>query len=319
MKTLHRFPFVRVSFILVLGVLLGISGCSTAHLRDAQNALKKGTQLEWSNIYSLDQHIETTLITQETPQQKYREALGIIDELLKYDVKQLSADNLLGTALLLKAICIWKIEPDKPDRNGDADTPMSKEEWKTYRKQWKTSLDSAVDAAKEAGLSIEQKRLATALPSLLVSDLTYDRIAEHTKCSTLSNSTFNTVVTDLISGEHAVVKELNALEQEVTPNNSANRIQKEKTIRELPWRLYLLEAQLTAFINYHAALNRFCTKRPPDQYKDDLIATWGRYCKALGTLPEKETAKWRAKIMLERITNKSSYDDDIKICPIGKE
>jgi hypothetical protein len=290
-------------------VLLGISGCSTAHLRDAQNALKKGTQLEWSNIYSLDQHIETTLITQETPQQKYKEALRIIDELLEDDVKQLGTDNLLGTTLLLRAICIWKIEPDKPARSGDADTPMSDEEWKTYRKQWMTSLDSAVDVAKKAGLSIEQKRLATALPSLLISDLTYDRIAEHTKCNTLSNSTFNTIVTDLISGEHAVVKELNALEQEVTPNNSANRIQKEKTIRELPWRLYLLEAQLTAFINYHAALNRFCTKRPPDQYKDDLIATWRRYCAVLATLPNREAAKRRAEILRKGLTNKSSYDD----------
>lgn len=117
-RTTHVNLLIR-ALTLALAIV-ALSGCTAYHLRDAQNAFNEGSQLEWR------QHTGTSLTGEDALSQpdvlyqaatdgnasaaSYLYANEALDYLLSKKRASLVEDNLLGTALTLKALCLWRLD-----------------------------------------------------------------------------------------------------------------------------------------------------------------------------------------------------------------
>lgn len=111
---MNRFPRIaslRLLFLLFLVMAL-LAGCSTHNLRVAQDKFEEGSMQEW--IIRTDPAQSTgaaSLLPATRPYTiSYREALVLVDKNLAEHKDSLIQDNLYCTALVLKALCLWKLD-----------------------------------------------------------------------------------------------------------------------------------------------------------------------------------------------------------------
>lgn len=135
----------------ILLTILMLSGCTAYHLRNAQNAFRDGAVEEWK---ALNGQLETgtvydLAVGDKEPLANYRYALDELDGLLKEDRTSLESDGLLGTALTLQTLCLWKLGDEQ--RRAEA-----------------------AKAAKAAGLTPEQAVLVGLSEHLAKADRMYD-------------------------------------------------------------------------------------------------------------------------------------------------
>ena len=96
--------------LLGLLILLLAAGCGTHRLRQAQEAFNGAARLEAQSILENKDLSGDPLL--EIPQalNQYRIALALTEEALTKYGGRLQSDKLYGTALMLKALCLWRIE-----------------------------------------------------------------------------------------------------------------------------------------------------------------------------------------------------------------
>lgn len=95
--------------LLGLLILLLIAGCGTHRLSQAQDAFNGATRLEAQSTIENEDLSGDPLL--EIPQalSQYRIALALTEEALTEYGGKLQNDKLYGTALMLKALCLWRI------------------------------------------------------------------------------------------------------------------------------------------------------------------------------------------------------------------
>jgi len=95
--------------LLGLLILLLVAGCGAHRLRQAQDAFNGAARLEAQSTIENEDVAGDPLL--EIPQalNQYRIALALTEEALTEYGGQLQSDKLLGTALMLKALCLWRI------------------------------------------------------------------------------------------------------------------------------------------------------------------------------------------------------------------
>ncbi|GAB7021743.1 hypothetical protein [Salidesulfovibrio brasiliensis] len=135
----------------ILLTILMLSGCATYHLRNAQNAFRDGAVEEWKALNGQQETgtVYDLAVGDKEPLANYRYALDELDGLLKEDRASLENDGLLGTALTLQTLCLWKLGDE--ERRGEA-----------------------AKAAKAAGLTPEQIILVDLSKPLAKADRMYD-------------------------------------------------------------------------------------------------------------------------------------------------
>ena len=115
MYRIPRIASLRLIILSLLAIVL-LAGCSTHNLRVAQDKFEEGSMQEW--IIRNDPAHNTgaaSLLPATRPHTiSYREALALVDENLKEHKDSLIQDNLYCTALVLKALCHWKL--DQPEK-----------------------------------------------------------------------------------------------------------------------------------------------------------------------------------------------------------
>lgn len=117
-RTTHANLLVRALTLAV--TIIALSGCAAYHLRDAQNAFNEGSQLEWRQhtgtpVTGKDAFSQPDVLYQAATDgnasaASYLYANEALDYLLSEKRASLVEDNLLGTALTLKALCLWRLD-----------------------------------------------------------------------------------------------------------------------------------------------------------------------------------------------------------------
>ena len=95
--------------LLGLLILLLVAGCGTHRLRQAQDAFNGAAQLEAQSTIENEDATGDPLL--EIPQalSQYRIALALTEEALTDYGDRLQSERLYGTALMIKALCLWRI------------------------------------------------------------------------------------------------------------------------------------------------------------------------------------------------------------------
>lgn len=106
-QTLHHAQVISIRLILLV-VLLGSWGCSTRYLREAQNHWNRGAQSE-SAIFAHGYLADQALTTQANANTEYKLALSLLESELAKNTDELRKEKLYGTALMLKAMCLWRL------------------------------------------------------------------------------------------------------------------------------------------------------------------------------------------------------------------
>jgi hypothetical protein len=90
----------------VLLVLLCLAACSARTLRDAQDAFSDAAAIE-NRAFGIDN--PGALLDQSAAAAGYRVALDLVTTEIERNETSLRADDLLGSALVLKAMCEWRL------------------------------------------------------------------------------------------------------------------------------------------------------------------------------------------------------------------
>lgn len=155
-KQTQQLPYsirrVVQSTVLVALVMMA-SACGTIrHIREAQDAFNNAAEAERAAPFETDPSARWV----STAAAEYRLALGLTARELRDNRQALDEDDLLGTALMLKALCIWRL--------GDlGEMPLQGNE-----------LTSALDVVSAFGpekLGTRDRTLFFALPGLRDHDL----------------------------------------------------------------------------------------------------------------------------------------------------
>lgn len=111
---MYRFPRIaslRLLLFSLLAIVL-LAGCSTHNLRIAQDKFEEGSLQEWLIRNDSAQNPNAvSLLTATMPYTvSYREALDLVRENITKNKDSLIKDKLYGDALLLKSVCLWKLD-----------------------------------------------------------------------------------------------------------------------------------------------------------------------------------------------------------------
>ncbi|MCU0864054.1 MAG: hypothetical protein MUC36_09695 [Planctomycetes bacterium] len=104
---IHRRLF---SALLVAAIWL-LGACSSVrHIRDAQDSFNRAAQVEFEESQLDAGHSADAVATGPTAAREYTTALALLRRELRQNADELAADKLTGTALLLEALCVWRLE-----------------------------------------------------------------------------------------------------------------------------------------------------------------------------------------------------------------
>lgn len=93
---------------LSLSVLLTACPAHIRGVREAQDAFDRAATEE-GRLTAAGLGTETGLLTQSSSTAEYRVALALLSREIDRHQRQLRGDRLLGTALVLKALCLWRL------------------------------------------------------------------------------------------------------------------------------------------------------------------------------------------------------------------
>jgi hypothetical protein len=161
-------------------VLLLLAACSARRIREAQDAFNQAATAE-QQIEAMPTAGVEGLRGSSSAASGYAVALGLLDEELTQNEAALRQEDLLGTALVLKALCLWRIEALTHDTDGASPpSQMSSDEF------------AAIEAkASQAGvvLGTRDRVLLAALPGLREHDRAL-RAADYATASRFFRSAF---------------------------------------------------------------------------------------------------------------------------------
>jgi hypothetical protein len=102
--------YKQIPFLLALTLTLALaSGCSTTrHIRSAQDSWSRASTIE-NTLFAEGRSIVGGQLEQVEAATEYRLALAQLNQELKENADKLKADKLYGTALMLKAKCLWRL------------------------------------------------------------------------------------------------------------------------------------------------------------------------------------------------------------------
>lgn len=163
----------------------------------------------------------------------YREALTLIEENIKQHKNDLVKDNLYSTALVLKALCLWKL--DKP-----------------------AELDATIREARKVRSSFltEQWQLLVLSKKFLEADHAAALVRQYDAGEDIPLEVYTEVRNTLFDKANGVDKNIeDALSEPVIANN-------------LPLKRYLLSARITIHKNYTTACKYLAT--PTDEQSASL-------------------------------------------------
>lgn len=94
-------------------LVITMTGCSARYIRQAQDEFSRGAQLE--NKAFVRGYEGGISDLAENPATAYRISLSLLNRELDKNGDKLRQDKLYGTALMLKAMCLWRLASD-PDK-----------------------------------------------------------------------------------------------------------------------------------------------------------------------------------------------------------
>jgi hypothetical protein len=146
-----------LAFSLTLAAaLVGGVGCGVRHIREAQDAFSRGALAEQAMYAQATAEQWSPFVASGSPAAgEYAIALSLVERELNENAAALKEDGLYGNALVLKALCIWRLTDLGDITIGEAGD--------------RTKLDMALDEirALPAGtLGTRDRVLAAALPGL---------------------------------------------------------------------------------------------------------------------------------------------------------
>lgn len=100
-RSRRRLPLLLL--VVALGAMLA-SACGIRQIREAQDAFSEAAELERSLAASPD-----PVLAWDSPVLGYRIALDLVDGELEEHREELGEDDLLGGALMLRAMCLWRL------------------------------------------------------------------------------------------------------------------------------------------------------------------------------------------------------------------
>jgi len=268
-KSVVKNMSVRLISTLILLTLVIIAGCAAHTLRDAQDAFKEGAQTEWNMEYDTAYVSEIDILAQyqETPRTNYQSAYDILDELLTNKKSDLKKDNLLGTAQVLKATCIWKLNRKLVELE---------------------NLEKQID---KKTLSDEQKALLAGVKLFMILDGLNKKIEALGYADPNAVEVLNKVVHNVFTAKDPIMAKLGKLYDAKSPAS---------------WRTYIMETQLAAYGMYYDARNSVHDEDslPPDNRLSEIITLWDEYRKALHheDIPKK-IAQNKALYTYQKLTN----------------
>jgi len=97
-------------YVVILSTLL-LAGCTAMELRDAQDHFSRAAEFEsQENLQSMMAYrIDSTAIAYTSALTEYRLAYALVDKIIRDQGQDLQNDGLLGTAYMLKAYSLWRI------------------------------------------------------------------------------------------------------------------------------------------------------------------------------------------------------------------
>lgn len=101
----------RLFSALVFAVLCLLSACSSVrHLREAQDSFNRAAQVELEEARLDAGRAADAVATSPSAAREYAAALALLRRELSENADALAADKLTGTALMLEALCVWRLE-----------------------------------------------------------------------------------------------------------------------------------------------------------------------------------------------------------------
>lgn len=93
---------------IALAILFTATGCSTRYIREAQTHWSRAATVE-NQLSAEGYNAENALMRQIGAVTDYKMALALLERELARNERQLRKDGLYETALLLKAMCLWRV------------------------------------------------------------------------------------------------------------------------------------------------------------------------------------------------------------------
>ncbi|HVE42677.1 MAG TPA: hypothetical protein VNM14_22545 [Planctomycetota bacterium] len=99
-------------------LVLASLGCTVRHIREAQDSFNEAAGVE--NQQRFDRAPRNGIRDLSSATANYKLALAAVNAELESNPSDLQAENLLATALMLKALCLWRIaDLDNSDERGN--------------------------------------------------------------------------------------------------------------------------------------------------------------------------------------------------------
>ena len=235
MYLIQCIALLRQLLFLLLAIVL-LAGCSTHNLRVAQDKFEEGSMQEWMmrNDPASNTGAASLLPATRPHTMYYREALVLVDENINKHKDDLVKDNLYCTALVLKALCHWKL-----NESGKLDETIEKAQ--EHRNDFLT----------------EQWQLLILSKNFLKADYVATLVRRHDADLDIPLATYTEIRNILFDDTDSVDTSIRyALTKQVIANN-------------LPLTRYLVLARITIHKNYITAC-KYLARKTPEQLKSQI-------------------------------------------------
>lgn len=116
---MRRHP-VRWAHVLVVLLVVASLGCAARHIREAQSAFNEAARAEnEQRAHALSGG--SPLLDSSSAAAGYRLSLDLLEVELAQHEEKLREEKLLGTALVLKALCLWRLADLEDDEQASSD------------------------------------------------------------------------------------------------------------------------------------------------------------------------------------------------------
>jgi hypothetical protein len=96
-----------IRILIATFLVVSVTACTARYIRQAQDEFSRGAQLE-NAAFVRGYDIDFNYLA-EDPTAAYRISLSLVNRELKENESDLRQDKLYGTALMLKAMCLWRL------------------------------------------------------------------------------------------------------------------------------------------------------------------------------------------------------------------
>ena len=99
-----------IRILIAAFLMVSVTACTARYIRQAQDEFSRGAQLE-NAAFVRGYDIDVSNLA-EDPAAAYRISLSLVNRELDKNESALRQDKLYGTALMLKAMCLWRLTSD---------------------------------------------------------------------------------------------------------------------------------------------------------------------------------------------------------------